>query len=197
MADNGPSTPNKLVVVPVVHHISWATARAGPFKHVGGLLGPVDVLVIVAEVHHISRAAVRAGPSKHTGFVMCRAERPMKNLHLMGHGPARPIKFREDGPRPGPAHHICRRWAAARPDPSKFQWTGRDPTQPINVSFFTARPGPAHQFFKSLGPVHHIFKTFGPAPPGQSQVSDRLGPAQPRQTPHDKPQRCFPFFFGG
>ena len=78
MADNDPGTPKKNVVVAVVHCISWATARAGPSKHVGGLVGTVDfVVVVVAVVHHISCAAVRAGPSKHMGHLMGRAERPM------------------------------------------------------------------------------------------------------------------------
>ena len=52
MADNDPGTPKKLVAV--VHHISWATSRAGPSKHVGGLMGTVDVVVVVA--YHISWA---------------------------------------------------------------------------------------------------------------------------------------------
>ena len=68
--------PNK-VVVSVVNHISSATAQAGPSKHVGGLMGTVDVAVVVAVVHHISWAAVRAGPSKHVGRLMGRAERPI------------------------------------------------------------------------------------------------------------------------
>ena len=76
MADNDPGTPEKVVVVAVVHYISWATARAGPSKHVGGLMGTVDVIV-VAVVHHISWAAVLAGPSKHMGRLMGRAERPI------------------------------------------------------------------------------------------------------------------------
>ena len=76
MADNDPGTPEKVVVVAVVHHISWATALAGPSKHVGGLMGTADV-VVVAVVHHISCAAVRAGPSKHTGRLMGRAVRPI------------------------------------------------------------------------------------------------------------------------
>ena len=46
MADNGPSTPEKVVVVTVVHRISWAMARAGPSKHVGRLMGTVDVIVV-------------------------------------------------------------------------------------------------------------------------------------------------------
>ena len=50
MADNDPGTPKKVVVVAVVHHMSWATARAGPSQHVGGLMGTV---VVVAVVHQI------------------------------------------------------------------------------------------------------------------------------------------------
>ena len=75
MADNDPATPKKVVVVAVV--ISWATARAGPSKHVGGLMATVDVVVVVAVVHHISWAAVRAGPSKYIDDLMGRAERPI------------------------------------------------------------------------------------------------------------------------
>ena len=82
MADNDPAAPKTLVVVVVVHHISWATARAGPSKHVGGLMGTVDAVVVVvvvvaAVVHHISWASVQAGPSKHMGRLMGRAERPI------------------------------------------------------------------------------------------------------------------------
>ena len=76
MAENDPGTPQNVVVVAVVHHISWATARAGPSKHVGGSMGTVDVVVVVAVVH-ISWAAVRAGPSKHMGRLMGRAEQPI------------------------------------------------------------------------------------------------------------------------
>ena len=54
MADNDPGTPEKVVVVAVVHYISWATARAGPSKHVGGLVDTVDVVIVVAVIHHIS-----------------------------------------------------------------------------------------------------------------------------------------------
>ena len=78
MANNDPGTPQKVVGVAVVHHISWATARAGPSKNVGGLMGTVNaVVVVVAIEHHISWAAVRAGPSKHMGHLMGRAERPI------------------------------------------------------------------------------------------------------------------------
>ena len=72
LADNDPGTRKKVVGVAAVQHISWATARTGPSKDVGGLMGTVDVVVVeVAVVHHISWAAVRAGSSKHMG----RAER--------------------------------------------------------------------------------------------------------------------------
>ena len=78
MTKNDPGTPKKVLVVAVVHHISWATARAGPSKHVGGLMGTVDVVeVAVAVVYHTSCAAGRAGPSKYIGRLMGRAERPI------------------------------------------------------------------------------------------------------------------------
>ena len=77
MADNDPGIPKTVVVVAIVHHISLATSRAGPSKHVGGLMGAVHVAVVVAVVHRISWAAVRAGPLKHMGRLMGRAERPI------------------------------------------------------------------------------------------------------------------------
>ena len=46
MVENDPSTPKKVVAVAAVHHISWATARAGPSKRVGGLMGMVEVIVV-------------------------------------------------------------------------------------------------------------------------------------------------------
>ena len=76
LAYNDPGTPEQVVAVAEIHHISWATARAGPSKHVGGLMGTVDVVVVVAIVHMPS-AAVRAGPSEHMGRLMGRAERPI------------------------------------------------------------------------------------------------------------------------
>ena len=113
--------PKKLIVFAVVH-IPWATARAGPTKHVGGLMGTVDVVVVAAAVRHISWAAVRAGPPKHMGRLMGRAVRPIESPHLMGRGPAWLIQFREDGPRLGPAHQFFRGWAADRPSPSHFHF---------------------------------------------------------------------------
>jgi len=96
-------------------------------------------------------------------------------FYIMVGGPARPVKFSEDGPRPGLAHQISGGRAAARPGRSKFQRMGRRPTQPIIFSIFH---GPAHQFFRSLGPTR----------PGPSQFSDRPGSARPRQTAYDKPR---------
>ena len=46
-----------------------------PVKHVGGLMGTVDVVALFAVVHHISWTVVRAGSSKHMGRLMGRAER--------------------------------------------------------------------------------------------------------------------------
>ena len=77
LGDNDPGPPKKIVVVKVVHYISWAKARADPSPHVGCLMGTVDVVVVVAIVHHISRAVVRTGPSTHMGRFMGRAERPL------------------------------------------------------------------------------------------------------------------------
>ena len=96
LADNDRGTPKKLVFVAVAHHIPWATAWAGLSKHVGGLMGTVDVVVVVAVVRHITWAAVRPGPSNQMGLFMGRAERPISSPHLMGLGPgrARPINMR-------------------------------------------------------------------------------------------------------
>ena len=159
LADNDPGTPKKVAVVAVVHHISWATTRASPSKHVGGLMGKVDVVVVVAVVHHISWAAVRAGPLKHMDRLMGRVERPMLSEPT------------SHGPRPGPAHQISRGWAAARPGPSKFQRMGHGPARPITFSIFhgPARPGPSIFPKSRPGPARAI--TF-------SKVSTRSGPAQ-------------------
>ena len=145
LADNDPGTPKKVVVVAVVHHISWATARAGPSKRVGGLMGTVDIVVVVVVVvvvtvlRYISWAAVRAGPSKHVGRLMGRAERPRAHISWAA-APARPINFSEDGSRPDPAHQIFK-------------------------SLGPARPGSAHHIFKNLGLARHNIQ-IGPARPG-------------------------------
>ena len=124
-------TPKKLVLVAVVHHISWATARAGPSKHVGGL--------------------------PHGG----RRSSSSSGTHLMGSGPGRPVKTHGPPHGPGGAAHIdptCHGpWTGpAHQISSIFQRTGRVPTrhhifkfsrpgpaQPINFSNVSARPGPA------------------------------------------------------
>ena len=97
MAENDPATHKTVVVGAVVNHISWATARAGPSKRVGGLMGTVDVVLVAAAVYHISWAAVRAGPSRYMGRRTGRAERPMWSPRLMGHCPAQPIQYLGDG----------------------------------------------------------------------------------------------------
>ena len=97
----------------------------------------------------------------------------------MSCGPAQPIKFREDGPRPGPANQISedgprpgpahqnfRGWAAARPSPSDFQIS-------------TARPGLAHQIFRSLGPARPITFPNVSVRPGQARRNFQIGPARP------------------
>ena len=55
-------------------------------------------------------------------------------------GPARPINFSEDGPRPGPAHHIFKK---SRPGPARS----------ITFSKVSARPGPTHQM--AARPMKH------------------------------------------
>ena len=129
LADNNPGKPTK-VVVAVAHHISWATARTGPSKHVGGLMGTVDVVVVPA-------------------------------WYTTSHGP-----------RPGPAHQIFIGWAAARPDPSKFQRTGRGPAQPITFSNFH-------------GPARPITCSKVSARPGTALHNIQIDPARPG--PDEKP----------
>ena len=126
--DNDPDTPQKVVIVAVVHHISWATARAKthwrPHGH-GGRSSSSS-----STPHLTGNDPGR--PVKHMGRLMGRAVRPIQSPHLMGRGPARPIKFREDGP-------------------SNFERMGRGPTQPTHFRILTARSGRVHHFFKSLG----------------------------------------------
>ena len=59
----------------------------------------------------------------------------------MGRGPARPIKFREDGPRTGPAHQNLNSLGPARPSPSHFQKSPPGPAR-HNFQIGPARPGP-------------------------------------------------------
>ena len=158
LADNDPGTPKQVVVVAVVNHISLATTRAGPSNLVGGLMGTVDVVLIVAVavIHHISWAAVRAGRSKHMGRLMGWAGRPIWSPHLMSRGPARPIKFREDGPRTGPAHQNLNSLGPARPSPSHFQKSPPGPAR-HNFQIGPARPGPDKRPMTSPGNFYLSF----------------------------------------
>ena len=73
-----------------------------------------------------------AGGPAHQFLIRWAAARPgPSNFQRMGRGPTRPIKFSEDGPRPGPAHHI-------------FKTSRPGPVRPIFFSKVSARPGPAH-----------------------------------------------------
>ena len=56
-ADTSPGAPKKVVDV-AVHHMSWATARAGPTNHVCGLMSTVEVIVVVVVVVAVVAAAV-------------------------------------------------------------------------------------------------------------------------------------------
>ena len=64
------------------------------------------------------------GPSRGWAVPGRRARPGQPMFDLTGRGPARPIEFSEDGPRPGPGHDISK----------------------------NSRPGPAHHFLKRLGP---------------------------------------------
>ena len=46
LADGDPGTLKNVLVVAVVHHMASSTAWTGPSKHVGGLMGTVNVRVV-------------------------------------------------------------------------------------------------------------------------------------------------------
>ena len=88
-------------------------------------------------------------------------------FHVVGRGPARPINFLEDGPRPDLAHQFFGRWATTRPGPSYFQKMGRGPSGPgpsnykriparlaCPIIFYklSARPDPTHGLPSRYGP---------------------------------------------
>ena len=102
MAENDPGTPKTVVVLAVVHHIAWATARAGPSKHVGGLTGTVDVVAVVVA---------------------------SSTPHLMGSGPGRPVEAHGPPHGPGTAAHIEPTSHGPRPGLSNFQRMGRGPAR--------------------------------------------------------------------
>ena len=99
----------------------------------------------------------------------------------MGRGPVRPINFREDGPRPCPAHQFFRGRVAARPGPSKFQRMGRGPAQTITISIFhgPARPGPSIFQKSRPGPARPITFSKVSARPGPARHNFQIGPAWP------------------
>ena len=115
MADNDPGTPEKVVVIAIVHHISWATARAGPPKHIGGLMGTVDVAV-AAVVHHISWATIRAGPSNTWAASWAGRCGPYRAHISWAAAQPGPSNFEMMG------HQISRGWAAARLSPHIFEF---------------------------------------------------------------------------
>ena len=67
----------------------------------------------------------------------CHGPTPVGRL---GVGPARPVKFSEDGPRPDPVHTFSNFRGPARPGPSFFLKSRPGPLQ------FSDRPGPAQTY---------------------------------------------------
>ena len=61
----------------------------------------------------------------------------------MGLGLARPIRFRDYGPRPGPAFFQVMGRGPVRPGLSNYGMQGRGLARLITLVFFTARLGPA------------------------------------------------------
>ena len=84
---------------------------------------------------------------------------------MMGCGPARPINFSEDGPRPGPAHHNFKN---SRPGPSYFQKSRpgparHDPSHGSEAHETRALHGPVRQLRgparRFHGPAHVLSRT--------------------------------------
>ena len=109
------------------------------------------------------------------------------------------------GPRPGPAHQITGRWAAARsgrsifqmmsrlalPGPSYLRVLGRGPARPITFSKFYGpiRSGPSFSQNSRPGPVRPITFSKYSARSGPAHHNFQIGPANPApgQLAHDKP----------
>ena len=162
MADNDPGTPKIIVVAAIVHHISLATARAGPSKHLGGLMGTVDVVVVA--VQYTGSRGQRSGPARQNTWAASWAGRS---------GPYRA--------------HIS--WAAARPGPSNFHRIGRDPAQPITCSILhgPARPGQSNFQKSRLGPARPITFSKVSARPDSARPNFEIGPARP--SPEKRPMK--------
>ena len=92
LADKDPGIPKKVVVVNVVHYISWAKARVDPSRH-GKSHG------------HRGR---RSSGSNCTPHLMGSGPGRPVNTHGPFHGPggAALVEPAPHGPRPGPAHQI-------------------------------------------------------------------------------------------
>ena len=85
------------------------------------------------------------------GFVMGRHWSAGPRLGRAGlPGPARPIDFSYDGPRPSPAHQFFRGQAAAWPSPSHFQIST---ARPIRFSNISAWSGPANEIGGDMGSI--------------------------------------------
>ena len=131
--------------------------------------GTTKKVVVVAVIHHISRATARVGPSKRVGRSVGRAEQPIRNPHITGRGPARPIKFGG--------------WIATQPGPSMFRRMGRGPARPIKRSDYGPQHDPSHLIFKYLRPglarpnIFQMYRTGLARPMTFPKVSTRPGPA--------------------
>lgn len=108
--------------------------------------------------------------SRHTPRVNTHTPR-VNTYHIVNgvitggcHGPTlmdRSINISHDGPRPGPAHHIFIRWAAARPALNNFSEDGPRPGPVYHISFFS-RLCPAHDIGRE---AHETRALPGPAHP--------------------------------
>ena len=135
LADNDPGTPEQVVAVAAVHHISWATARAGPSKHVGGLIGTVNVRVVA--VIYTGSHGQRSGPACQYTWSASRAGRSGPYRDHISWAAARPIPshFHSFTAWPGPADEIFKSLGSARPGPDKRPMTSpaRQPTSDLDL----------------------------------------------------------------
>ena len=109
------------------------------------------------------------------------------------HGPAlveRPNILSWSGPRPGQAHQVFIRSAAARPGPSVFYLMGLGPARPTKFYEDGPRPGPDHQIVRGRARPVNFFRGRAAARPGLSNFKlyrpdpsifkiCRPGPARP------------------
>ena len=101
---HGQGGRSRVVVVAVVHLISWGAVRVGPSKHVGGLVGWVEWPIKEPTCH---------GPRPGRVHQIFKCSPP---------GLAQPIKFSNSSARPGPTHHIKNNLGPVRPGLSQFQY---------------------------------------------------------------------------